>query len=266
MTVNKEIQVVDDKIKEPQNALAFIKTSQDQIATITKTIEQNDKLKKAYEVISQKFENIFKYFIPKVFFFKKFVSQDMQALGQEVKAITKESLMDEIKDIFLNLNEEENKDFNFEEISKTVEELCGNSVQLVDNAKEKKVEDFIKEYNDWANNVNELYKNLMSSEEFKQKNADDLKPLNDEKIKSDPFYILLVIYGIFQKLQNNNEEKKEETNQEEIQDKGTETNSGNTKTIGQDVSSKVPAKAEEKKAQESFSNELAEEIYKYLRG
>ena len=264
VTVNKEIQAVDDKIKEPQNSLAFIKTSQDQIATITKTIEQNDKLKKAYEVISQKFENIFKYFIPKVFFFKKFVSQDMQALGQEVKAITKESLMDEIKDIVLNLNEEENKDLNFEEISKTVEELCGNSVQLVDNAKEKKVEDFIKEYNDWANKVNELYKNLMSSEEFKQKNADDLKPLNDEKIKSDPFYILLVIYGIFQKLQNNNEEKKEETNQEETQDKGTETNSGNTKTIGQDVSSKVPAKAEEKT--ESFSNELAEELYKYLRG
>lgn len=264
VTVNKEIKAVDDKIKEPQNALAFIKTSQDQIATITKTIEQNDKLKKAYEVISQKFENIFKYFIPKVFFFKKFVSQDMQALGQEVKAITKESLMDEIKDIVLNLNEEENKDLNFEEISKTVEELCGNSVQLVDNAKEKKVEDFIKEYNDWANKVNELYKNLMSSEEFKQKNADDLKPLNDEKIKSDPFYILLVIYGIFQKLQNNNEEKKEETNQEETQDKGTETNSGNTKTIGQDVSSKVPAKAEEKT--ESFSNELAENLYKYLRG
>ena len=264
VTVNKEIQAVDDKIKEPQNSLAFIKTSQDQIATITKTIEQNDKLKKAYEVISQKFENIFKYFIPKVFFFKKFVSQDMQALGQEVKAITKESLMDEIKDIVLNLNEEENKDLNFEEISKTVEELCGNSVQLVDNAKEKKVEDFIKEYNDWANKVNELYKNLMSSEEFKQKNADDLKPLNDEKIKSDPFYILLVIYGIFQKLQNNNEEKKEETNQEETQDKGTETNSGNTKTIGQDVSSKVPAKAEEKT--ESFSNELAENLYKYLRG
>lgn len=264
VTVNKEIQAVDDKIKEPQNALAFIKTSQDQITTITKTIEQNDKLKKAYEVISQKFENIFKYFIPKVFFFKKFVSQDMQALGQEVKAITKESLMDEIKDIVLNLNEEENKDLNFEEISKTVEELCGNSVQLVDNAKEKKVEDFIKEYNDWANKVNELYKNLMSSEEFKQKNADDLKPLNDEKIKSDPFYILLVIYGIFQKLQNNNEEKKEETNQEETQDKGTETNSGNTKTIGQDVSSKVPAKAEEKT--ESFSNELAEDLYKYLRG
>ena len=90
--------------------------------------------------------------------------------------------------------------------------------------------------------------------------------INDEKIKSDPFYILLVIYGIFQKLQNNNEEKKEETNQEETQDKGTETNSGNTKTIGQDVSSKVPAKAEEKKAQESFSNELAEDLYKYLRG
>ena len=264
VTVNKEIQAVDDKIKEPQNALAFIKTSQDQIATITKTIEQNDKLKKAYEVISQKFENIFKYFIPKVFFFKKFVSQDMQALGQEVKAITKESLMDEIKDIVLNLNEEENEDLNFEEISKTVEELCSNSVQLVDNAKEKKVEDFIKEYNDWANKVNELYKNLMSSEEFKQKNADDLKPLNDEKIKSDPFYILLVIYGIFQKLQNNNEEKKEETNQEETQDKGTETNSGNTKTIGQDVSSKVPAKAEEKT--KSFSNELAEDLYKYLRG
>lgn len=262
-TVNKEIQAVDDKVKEPQNALAFIKTSQEQIATITKTIEQNDKLKKAYEVISQKFENIFKYFIPKVFFFKKFVSQDMQALGQEVKAITKESLMDEIKDIVLNLNEEENKGLNFEEISKTVAEYCGNCEKLVDNAKEKKVDDFIKEYNDWTNKVNELYKNLMSSEEFKQKNADDLKPLNDEKIKSDPFYILLVIYGIFQKNQNN-EEKKEETNQEETQDKGTETNSGDTKAIGQDVSSNVPAKAEEKT--ESFSNELAEDLYKYLRG
>ena len=132
-----------------------------------------------------------------------------------------------------------------------------------------KIEDFIKEYNDWANKVNELYKNLMSSEEFKQKNADDLKPLNDEKIKSDPFYILLVIYGIFQKLQNNNEEKKEETNQENNENKTQEqrdnSNSGDTKAIGQDVSSKVPPKAEEKK-EESFSNELAEEIYKYLRG
>jgi hypothetical protein len=103
----------------------------------------------------------------------------------------------------------------------------------------------------------------MSSEEFKQKNADDLKPLNDEKIKSDPFYILLVIYGIFQKNQNN-EEKKEETDQEKTKDKGTETNHGNTKAIGQDVSSNVPAKAEEKT--ESFSNELAEDLYKYLRG
>ncbi|MGN0967115.1 MAG: hypothetical protein ACI4OP_06000, partial [Candidatus Coprovivens sp.] len=68
------------------------------------------------------------------------------------------------------------------------------------------------------------------------------------------------------------EEKKEETNQEngenkdqdKTQEQGDNSNSGNTKTIGQDVSSKVPAKAEEKT--ESFSNELAEEIYIYLRG
>lgn len=251
VTVNKEIQAADDKVKEPQNALAFIKTSQEQIATITKTIEQNDKLKKAYEVISQKFENIFKYFIPKVFFFKKFVSQDMQALGQEVKAITKESLIDEIKDIVLNLNEED-KSLNFEEISQTVAELCGNSEKLVDNAKEKKIEDFIKEYNDWANKVNELYKNLMSSEEFKKKNEDDLKPLNDEKIKSDPFYILLVIYGIFQKIQNNKDNN-------EVEDKSAEpeVQNGTPKQGAEEVEAEVV---------EKFNSELAEDLYKYLRG
>lgn len=261
-TVNQEIAVVDDKIKKPENALAFIKTSQEQIATITKTIEQNDKLKKAFEAVSQKFKDIFQYFIPKMYFFKKFLSQDIQAIGQETKALMNNSYVEEISDLVLNLNEED-KQIDLEKIINNVSELCGNCEKLVDNAKEKKVEDFIKEYNDWANKVNDLYKNLMSSEEFKNKNADDLKPLNDEKIKSDPFYILLVIYGIFQKLQNNNEEKKED-NQEETQDKGTETNSGDTKAIGQDVSSKVPAKAEEKT--ESFSNELAEDLYKYLRG
>lgn len=263
-TVNQEIAVVDDRIKKPENASAFIQNAQKQIEAINNEIAKNDTLKKAFEVVSQKFKDIFQYFIPKMYFYKKFLSQDMQAIGQETKALMNNSYVEEISDLVLNLNEEENKGLNFDEISQTVAELCGNCEKLVDNAKEKNVEDFIKEYNDWTNKVNELYKNLMSSEEFKQKNADDLKLLNDEKIKSDPFYILLVIYGIFQKLQNNNEEKKE-INQEETQDKGTETNSGDTKAIGQDVSSKVPAKAEEKK-EESFSNELAEDLYKYLRG
>ena len=175
----------------------------------------------------------------------------MQALGQEVKAITKESLMDEIKDIVLNLNEEDNG-LNFEEISKTVEELCGNSEKLVDNAKEKKIEDFIKEYNDWANKVNELYKNLMSSEEFKKKNEDDLKPLNDEKIKSDPFYILLVIYGIFQKLQNN-----KDNNEVEDKSKEPEVQNGAPKQGAEEVEAEVV---------EKFNSELAEDLYKYLRG
>ena len=58
---------------------------------------------------------------------------------------------------------------------------------------------------------------------------------------------------------------KKENNENKTQEQRDNSNSGDTKAIGQDVSSKVPPKAEEKK-EESFSNELAENLYKYLRG
>lgn len=119
-------------------------------------------------------------------------------------------------------------------------DAIGNMAKVVVNAKDKISEDQLKPL---GINLEELIKSLTNNE-------------------IDPLLKLEYISGLIVE----DEEKKEETNQEETQDKGTETNSGNTKTIGQDVSSKVPAKAEEKKAQESFSNELAEEIYKYLRG
>ncbi len=140
----------------------------------------------------------------------------------------------------------------------------------------KKLVDWRKqEYASFIAKVNEMAqiiikaKDKLTEEVLKPigKSADELvKDLSNEE--TDPLLKLELISGLI----IDEEEKKEETNQEngenkdqeETQDKGTETNSGNTKTIGQDVSSKVPAKAEEKT--ESFSNELAEDLYKYLRG
>ena len=119
-------------------------------------------------------------------------------------------------------------------------DAIGNMTKVVVNAKDKISEDQLKSL---GINLEELIKSLTNNE-------------------IDPLLKLEYISGLIVE----DEEKKEETNQEETQNKGTETNSGDTKAISQDVSSKVPAKAEEKKAQESFSNELAEEIYKYLRG
>ena len=125
------------------------------------------------------------------------------------------------------------------------------------------------EYKQFTDAVDNMIKVVVNNKD--KISEDQLKPLGinlEELIKSltnneiDPLLKLEYISGLIVE----DEEKKEETNQEETQDKGTETNSGNTKAIGQDVSSKVPAKAEEKKAQESFSNELAEDLYKYLRG
>ena len=123
------------------------------------------------------------------------------------------------------------------------------------------------EYKQFTDAVDNMIKVVVNNKD--KISEDQLKPLGinlEELIKSltnneiDPLLKLEYISGLIVE----DEEKKEETNQEETQDKGTETNSGNTKTIGQDVSSKVPAKTEEKT--ESFSNELAEELYKYLRG
>lgn len=123
------------------------------------------------------------------------------------------------------------------------------------------------EYKQFTDTVDNMIKVVVNNKD--KISEDQLKPLGinlEELIKSltnneiDPLLKLEYISGLIVE----DEEKKEETNQEETQDKGTETNSGDTKAIGQDVSSKVPAKAEEKT--ESFSNELAEEIYKYLRG
>ena len=117
-------------------------------------------------------------------------------------------------------------------------DAIGNMAKVVVNAKDKISEDQLKSL---GINLEELIKSLTNNE-------------------IDPLLKLEYISGLIVE----DEEKKEETNQEETQDKGTETNSGNTKAISQDVSSKVPAKAEEKT--ESFSNELAEDLYKYLRG
>lgn len=119
-------------------------------------------------------------------------------------------------------------------------DAIGNMTKVVVNAKDKISEDQLKSL---GINLEELIKSLTNNE-------------------IDPLLKLEYISGLIVE----DEEKKEETNQEETQNKGTETNSGDTKAISQDVSSKVPAKAEEKKAQESFSNELAEDLYKYLRG
>lgn len=118
-------------------------------------------------------------------------------------------------------------------------DAIGNMAKVVVNAKDKISEDQLKPL---GINLEELIKSLTNNE-------------------IDPLLKLEYISGLIVE----DEEKKEETNQEETQDKGTETNSGDTKAVGQDVSSKVPAKAEEKK-EESFSNELAEDLYKYLRG
>lgn len=124
------------------------------------------------------------------------------------------------------------------------------------------------EYKQFTDAVDNMIKVVVNNKD--KISEDQLKPLGinlEELIKSltnneiDPLLKLEYISGLIVE----DEEKKEETNQEETQDKGTETNSGDTKAVGQDVSSKVPTKAEEKK-EESFSNELAEEIYKYLRG
>ena len=117
-------------------------------------------------------------------------------------------------------------------------DAIGNMAKVVVNAKDKISEDQLKPL---GINLEELIKSLTNNE-------------------IDPLLKLEYISGLIVE----DEEKKEETNQEETQDKGTETNSGDTKAVDQDVSSKVPTKAEEKT--ESFSNELAEEIYKYLRG
>ena len=124
------------------------------------------------------------------------------------------------------------------------------------------------EYKQFTDAVDNMIKVVVNNKD--KISEDQLKPLDinlEELIKSltnneiDPLLKLEYISGLIVE----DEEKKEETNQEETQDKGTETNSGNTKAISQDVSSKVPAKTEEKK-EENFSNELAEDLYKYLRG
>jgi len=123
------------------------------------------------------------------------------------------------------------------------------------------------EYKQFTDAVDNMTKVVVNAKD--KISEDQLKPLGinlEELIKSltnneiDPLLKLEYISGLIVE----DEEKKEETNQEKTQDKGTETNAADTKAIGQDVSSKVPAKAEEKT--ESFSNELAEDLYKYLRG
>ena len=141
----------------------------------------------------------------------------------------------------------------------------------------KKLVDWKKqEYAAFIAKVNEMAKVIIESKD--KLTEEVLKPIGksaDELVndlsneETDPLLKLELISGLI----IDEEEKKEETNQEnsenkdqdKTQEQGDNSNSGDTKAIGQDVSSKVPTKAEEKK-EESFSNELAEDLYKYLRG
>lgn len=269
-TVNQEIAVVDDKIKKPENASAFIQNAQKQIEAISKEIAENDTLKKAFEAVSQKFKDIFQYFIPKMYFFKKFLSQDMQAIGQETKALMNNSYVEEISDLVLNLNEED-KQIDLEKIINNVSELCKKSEELVDNAKEKKVDVFINEYNEWSTAINNIYKELSSNEEFKEKYKDDLALLSDDKINSDPFYKLIVLYGIFQKNQNNQDKSKDDKDKAKEGTVETGTPKQGAEVVDAEV---VDTKAADKKEEtkpappqnNSFKSELAEDLYKYLRG
>lgn len=140
----------------------------------------------------------------------------------------------------------------------------------------KKLVDWKKqEYAAFIAKVNEMAKVIIESKD--KLTEEVLKPIGksaDELVndlsneETDPLLKLELISGLI----IDEEEKKEETNQEnsenkdqdKTQEQGDNSNSGNTKAIDQDVSSKVPTKAEEKT--ESFSNELAEDLYKYLRG
>ena len=141
----------------------------------------------------------------------------------------------------------------------------------------KKLDDWRKqEYATFIAKVNEMTKIIIDakdklSEEILKpigKSADELvKDLSNEE--TDPLLKLELISGLII-----DEEKKEENNQEngenQTQEQGDNSNTGDTKAIGQDVSSKNPEKTEEKKAEpqqnNSFKSELAEDLYKYLRG
>ena len=269
-TVDQEIAVVDDRIKKPENASAFIQNAQKQIEAITNEIAKNDTLKKAFEVVSQKFKDIFQYFIPKMYFYKKFLSQDMQAIGKETKALMQNnSYVEEISDLVLNLNEED-KQIDLEKIINNVSELCKKSEELVDNAKEKNVDVFINEYNEWSKAINGIYEELSKSEEFKEKYKDDLALLSDDKINSDPFYKLIVLYSIFQKNQNNQEENPDKS--KEVEDKSKDgQDKEKTGTVEGTPTQKPKKQIDKSKVQDAqladnFHSELAEELYKYLRG
>lgn len=169
----------------------------------------------------------------------------------------------------------ENEENNLEQQKEDAIKLINNCIPSDENSKIylKKLVDWRKqEYAAFINKVNEMSqiiikaKDKLTEEVLKPigKSADELvKDLSNEE--TDPLLKLELISGLI----IDEEEKKEETNQEnsenQTQEQGDNSNSGDTKAVGQDVSSKVPTKTEEKK-EENFSNDLAEDLYKYLRG
>lgn len=186
------------------------------------------------------------------------------------------SFLKKIGDISSKYKIYENEENNLEQQKEDAIKLINDCIPSDENSKIylKKLDDWRKqEYAAFITKVNQMAKividakDKLTEEVLKPigKSADELvKDLSNEE--TDPLLKLELISGIIV----DEEEKKEETNQEETKDKGTETNTGDTKAIGQDVSSNVPAKAEEKKPapqqNNSFKSELAEDLYKYLRG
>lgn len=263
------IQTGKDKINTPQDLDQYIDKVNKELQSITQDMgkDENKKIIAQFiQVLNKKKQDLFKHFIPCLFLYNKFIKKTKKELSQELQIEPpkegenkEQEALEPISLTFLD-GVQLFEAIDFKKLSDNCEKAVVNVQNLMKDIENTDVAKFVANYEKWQAEIKKIYNYIIKEHEFENS---EFKPLL--KKYQDPLYILFVLFTYMKS--KNNEEKKEgqEGKGQEGQDQAKEGTVEGTPT---EKPKKQIDKSNVQDAQlaDNFHSELAEELYKYLRG
>ena len=268
-TVDKQIVASLEKLQDQNTKIDNVGSVIEQFTKANEELDKlsnNDNMKKFIALAKKKFQKMLAFFLPKVYLYTKFANDGN--FSQQIEQ-QHEAFIEELEPIVLNLNEAQPIDWDA--IEKSAIQIMNGIKPMLENPKEKDIQQFYNEYTKWVAGVNKLINDLTNRNDFKKEHG---KVVDELKKHQDPFYRYLVIFSFLKMKNQNTEEGENKEGQEQSQEGNTEGNTeGQAKegTIEGTPTQKPKKQIDKSKVQDAqladnFQSELAEELYKYLRG
>lgn len=264
-TIDKQIVASLEKLQDKNTK---IENTGSVIEQFTKANEElnklsnNDDMKKFIALAKKKFQKMLEFFLPKVYLYTKFAND-----GNFSKQIEQqhEAFIEELEPIVLNLNEAQPIDW--EAIEKSAVQIMNGIKPMLENP-EKDIQQFYNEYTKWVAGVNKLINDLTNRNDFKKEHG---KVVDELKKHKDPFYRYLVIFSFLKMKNQNTEENGENKEGQEQSQEGNTEGQAKEGTVEGTPTQKPKKQIDKSNVQDAqladnFHSELAEELYKYLRG